>query len=93
MNYGGNMPMQTMEIEQEIRKYLTEEFLFGRSEPLTDDVPLLGNVVDSQGVIELIVFVQQRFAIEVDDEEVTTENFASLKSVVAFVEKKLRNKA
>jgi acyl carrier protein len=85
--------MQTMEIEQEIRKYLTEEFLFGRSETLTDDVPLLGNVVDSQGVIELIVFVQQRFAIEVDDEEVTTENFASLKSVVAFVEKKLRNKA
>jgi acyl carrier protein len=87
------MPMQTIEIEQEIRKYLTEEFLFGRSETLTDDVPLLGNVVDSQGVIELIVFVQQRFAIEVDDEEVTTENFASLKSVVAFVEKKLRNKA
>jgi acyl carrier protein len=36
--------------------------------------------------------VQERFAIVVDDEEVTTDNFASVKSVVAFIEKKLRGK-
>jgi acyl carrier protein len=89
-NQGEHMPIQTTEIEQDIRSYLTEEFLFGRGEALTDDAPLLGNIVDSQGVIELIVFVQQRFKIEVADEEVTTDNFASVKSVVAFIEKKLR---
>jgi acyl carrier protein len=84
--------MQTTEIGQEVRKFITEEFLSGRSEVLTDDLPLLGNVVDSQGVIELVVFVQQRFDIEVEDDEVTTENFSSVKSVVDFIEKKLRNK-
>lgn len=87
------MPLQTTEIEQEIRTYLTEEFLFGRSETLNDDTPLLGNVIDSQGVIELVSFVQQRFKIEVDDAEVTTDNMATLKSLVALVEKKIRNKA
>jgi len=81
------------EIEQEIRKYLTEEFLFGRSETLNDDTPLLGNVIDSQGVIELVSFVQQRFQIEVDDAEVTTDNMATLKSLVALVEKKLQRRA
>jgi acyl carrier protein len=81
------------EIEQEIRNYLTEEFLFGRSEGLNDDTPLLGNVIDSQGVIELISFVQQRFKIEVDDAEVTTDNLATLKTVVALVEKKVRSNA
>ncbi|MFZ0897749.1 MAG: acyl carrier protein [Candidatus Sulfotelmatobacter sp.] len=86
------MQIQTTEIEQEIRSFLTEKFLFGRSEALNDDVPLLGNVIDSQGVIELIVFVQERFTIAVDDEEVTTDNFASVKSAVAFIEKKLRSK-
>jgi len=86
------MEMQTTEIEQEIRSFLIDKFLFGRSEGLTDDVPLLGNVIDSQGVIELIVFVQDRFGIEVSDEEVTTDNFASVKSVVTFIEKKLRSK-
>ena len=86
------MHIQTTEIEQEIRTFLTEKFLFGRNEMLSDDLPLLGNVIDSQGVIELIVFVQERFDIAVDDEEVTTDNFASLNSTVAFIEQKLRRK-
>ena len=86
------MQLQTTDIEQEIRNYLTEEFLFGRSETLKEETPLLGNVIDSQGVIELVSFVQQRFKIEVKDEEVTTENMATLKSLVALVEKKLRSK-
>jgi acyl carrier protein len=86
------MQLHTSEIEQEIRNYLTEEFLFGRSETLNDDTPLLGNVIDSQGVIEVVSFVQQRFKIEIEDEDVTTENLATLKTVVALVEKKLRSK-
>jgi acyl carrier protein len=84
--------MQATEIEQEIRFFLTEKFLFGRSEALSDDAPLLGNVIDSQGVIELIVFVQERFTVAVEDEEVTTDNFATVKSTVAFIENKLRRK-
>jgi acyl carrier protein len=86
------MQMQATEIEQEIRSFLTEKFLFGRSEALSDDMPLLGNVIDSQGVIELIMFVQERFAISVDDEDVTTDNFSSVKNTVAFIEKRLRSK-
>ncbi|MGB8580384.1 MAG: acyl carrier protein [Candidatus Sulfotelmatobacter sp.] len=84
--------MQTTDIGQEVRTFLTENFLFGRSEALTDDVPLLGNVIDSTGVIELIVFLQERFMITVGDEEVTTDNLGSVKNVVAFVEGKLRGK-
>jgi len=87
------MQLQTTDIEQEIRNYLSEEFLFGRSETLNEETPLLGNVIDSQGVIELVSFVQQRFKIEVGDEEVTTENMATLKTLVALIEKKLRGKA
>ena len=84
--------MQTTDIDQEVRTFLTESFLFGRGEALTDDVPLLGNVIDSTGVIELIVFLQERFTITVGDEEVTTDNLGSVKNVVAFVEQKLRGK-
>jgi acyl carrier protein len=84
--------MQGTEIEQEVRSFLTEKFLFGRDETLNDEMPLLGNVIDSQGVIELIQFVQDRFGIAVDDEEVTADNFASVTSVVGFIERKLRSK-
>ena len=84
--------MQTVDIEQEIRNYLTEEFLFGRGENLSKDTLLLGNVIDSQGVIQLVSFVQDKFKIEVEDEEVTSDNLATVKSVVALVEKKLRSR-
>jgi acyl carrier protein len=84
--------VQTTDIEQEIRAFVTQNFLMGSSEALNDDAPLLGNVIDSTGVIELIVFVQERFVISVEDEEVMTDNFGSVKNVVAFIEKKLRSK-
>jgi acyl carrier protein len=84
--------LQTTEIEQEIRNFLAETFLPGSGETLTEDVPLLGGVIDSQGAIELVAFIQQRFGIEVQDEEVTIDNLSSVKSVTALVEKKLQPK-
>jgi acyl carrier protein len=85
------MRIETTTIEQEIRKFLTDEFLSGNGEILNEDVPLLGNVIDSQGVINLVAFVQERFNVEVSDDDVTTENLASVKSVVALIERKLHN--
>lgn len=84
------MQLQTTDIEQEIRNFLTETFLFGDAQALKEDVPLLGNVIDSQGAIELVSFIQQRFGIEVQDEEVTVDNLTSVKTVAALIEKKIR---
>jgi len=86
------MQLQTTEIEQEIRNFLTTEFLFGDSASLTEDAPLLGSVIDSQGAIELVAFIQQRFNIAVEDEEVTIDNLASVKTVVALIERKLQGR-
>ena len=86
--------MQTIEIERDIRSFLVDTFLFGKAEALRDDTALLGGVIDSTGAVELVMFLQNHFSITVEDDEVAVpENFASVKSVVSFVEKKLRNKA
>jgi len=85
--------MQTIDITNEIRSFLIANFLSGRSEKLTDDEPLLGNVVDSTGVIELVTFLQEHFDITVDDDDVTDQNLGSVRNAVGFIEQKLRNKA
>ncbi len=85
--------MQTIDIEREIRSFLVDNFLFGRTEEWRDHVSLLGNVIDSTGAIELVTFLQDRFAITVEDTEVVPENFDTLENVVAYVERKLRSKA
>ena len=80
--------MQTTDIEREIRGFLIKTFLFGRDEQLRDSDSLLGNVIDSTGALELVVFLQERFGINVDDEDVIPDNFDSVKSVVRYVVKK-----
>jgi acyl carrier protein len=84
--------MQTTDIEREIRGFLVDTFLFGRDEQLLDDAPLMDKVIDSHGVVELVVFLQERFAIRVEDEEVTTDNLDSLNKTVAYVARKLGSK-
>jgi acyl carrier protein len=80
--------MQTTDIEREIRGFLINTFLFGRDEQLRDSDSLLSNVIDSTGALELVVFLQERFGINVDDEDVIPDNFDSVKSVVRYVVKK-----
>jgi acyl carrier protein len=83
-------PMDQIEIDREVRRFLADTFLFGRTEDLRDHVSLMGNVIDSTGAIELVTFLQDRFAIEVEDTDVIPENFDSPKNIVAYVERKLR---
>ena len=79
----------TADIEQEICTFLVNNFLFGRAVALRPDDPLMGNVIDSSGVVEFVMFLQERFSIVVEDEEVNTSNLDSVKKAVVFVGRKL----
>jgi acyl carrier protein len=81
--------MNPTDTEREIRSFLVENFLLGRPEAWHEDMALLGNVIDSTGAIELIMFLQNRFAITVDDAELIPKNFDTLQSVVNYVERKV----
>jgi acyl carrier protein len=85
--------METANIEQDIRRFLVDQFLHGRPEGLPEDGSLLGNVIDSTGVLELIGFLQDHFAIVVEDDEVVPGNLDSVTSVVAYVAGKLQAKS
>jgi acyl carrier protein len=81
--------MQTADIEREIRGFLIQHFLSGRDEKLRDDGSLLGDLIDSAGTLELIAYLQEHFAITVEDDEVVPGNLDTVNSLVAFVSRKL----
>jgi acyl carrier protein len=83
---------QTADIEREVRSFLVEHFLSGRAEQLRDDGSLLGNVVDSLGVLDLVTYLQDHFKITVEDEDVIPSNLDTVNNLVAFVAKKLDSK-
>jgi len=81
--------MLVAEIEAEIRSFLANKLASGRSEKIGDDDPLLGSVIDSNGVLEFVTFLQDRFGITIDDEDITMENLDSVKNTAAFINRKL----
>jgi acyl carrier protein len=79
-------------IEHEIRRFVIDNFLFGREEGLTETAALLGGIIDSTGAIQLVMFLQEKFGITVEDDEIALpENFESIGNVVAFVDRKIQN--
>ena len=74
-----------------IKEFIIGNFLFGNGDGLNDDTSFLEEgIIDSTGILELITFLEEEFAIKVDDEELIPENLDSIKNVAAFLEIKLQ---
>lgn len=79
------------EITLVIRKFLFENYLFGYDEnEFGNDYSFLEfGVLDSTGILELLVFIETEFEIEVLDMEVIPENMDSVNCVSRLVYKKI----
>lgn len=75
-------------IEAAIHKYLVTE-LATECESLRSDENLLEQgIIDSLAIVQLVGFLEEHFQIDVDDEERIPENFESIDSLSAFVQRK-----
>jgi len=78
------------EIKNEIREYIVENFLFGDTDTVfaDDDSFMENGLLDSTGILELIMFLENTFNIKVDDEEIIPENLDSLDRLESFINTK-----
>lgn len=76
------------EIADIVRVYLLDEFLLGVGS-VTDDASLLeSGTVDSTGIVELATYLEVRFGIELDDDDMTASNLDSVGRIARFVARK-----
>ena len=81
-----------MNTQKEVLSLLDEILsLHGRAAAFTPDTPLLGAIpeLDSMAVVALITGFEDRFGFSVDDDEIEGSTFATLGSLLAFVDAKL----
>jgi acyl carrier protein len=73
-----------------LRGYIAENFLYARPNYVVgeDEHLMERGVVDSMGMVELITFLQDQFGVEPADDEITEDNFATLRRITAFVRSK-----
>jgi len=78
-----------MSIESKIRAYIAENFLFGEAAELgVNDSFLDKGIIDSTGILEIIMFLEEQFGIKVADNEMLPENLDSIANIVRFITKK-----
>ena len=77
-------------LHDSIRRFILENYLF------TDDVAQLGlddsllgrGIVDSTGMLEIILFIEEQLGVKVADTEMVPENLDSVNRIAAFVSSK-----
>lgn len=81
-----------MNTEQKVKQVLSSVLNLGdRVERFEASTPLLGAVpeLDSMAVVALLTALEEKFGFTIADDEVDGRTFASLGSLVTFVEGKL----
>jgi len=74
-------------IKNKVKDFIIENFLFGdASQAPADNASLIENdIIDSTGVLELVAFIEERFAIAMSDTDIVPANLDSLDRIAAFV--------
>ena len=77
-------------IEQEIRQFIIDNFLFGEKnyQLANDDSFLEQGIIDSTGVLELVMFVETTYGINIADNELIPANLDSVNNLVRFIDQK-----
>ena len=78
-----------MDVRNTVREFVIENFYIADPSTLSDERSLLDEgIVDSTGILEVIFFLEDRFQITIEDEEMVPENLDSITASVAFVTRK-----
>jgi len=79
-----------MEYVDTVRRFVVSNFLFGDGEALEEDTSFMEKgLVDSTGILELVMFLEETYKIKIGDDELVPENLDSLRNIGDFLNRKV----
>ena len=74
-----------------IREFIAVEIML-QNDPsvVTPATRLLGGVMDSLGLMQLVSYLEEQFEVEIDDSEVTVDNFQTINDIDRLVSSKVQ---
>jgi acyl carrier protein len=74
-----------------LRRFICESFLpsAGLDAFADHDSFLEKGIIDSTGVLELLEFIEEKFKIRVEDEEIVPDNLDSLDKLTSYIQNKV----
>jgi acyl carrier protein len=85
------LEQDTSRLELQIRGFIIENFLFGETDCLLSNVDsfLDQGIIDSTGVLELVMFLETTYGISILDDEIVPANLDSINNVIRFIHRKI----
>ncbi|MGH8863060.1 MAG: acyl carrier protein [Burkholderiales bacterium] len=79
-----------MDDTQQVRNFILKNFLFSEeARALSDSGSLIASgAIDSTGVLELIMFIEETFRFKVADEEMIPDNLDSVEKIIGYVRRR-----
>ena len=74
-----------MDVADKITGFIKEEVVLDNDASLNNEAPLLEGILDSMALMQLVAFLEEEFDIEIDDTEVTAENFRTIGDIERLV--------
>lgn len=74
-------------MKEQLAEFITSQILKDPARTLTDDEALISSgLIDSFSLVDLALFVEDTFAVRIDDSELTADVFDTLSELTALVE-------
>jgi acyl carrier protein len=75
-------------VAEEVERFMVVELSPGM-DAIPHDLDLLaGEVIDSLGIVQLISFLEEKYGVNVGDDDLDPENFRSVDTIASFVEER-----
>lgn len=78
-----------MTVQDHVRAFILESFYLSDPAELTDELSLIDSgIVDSTGMLDVILFIEEAYQIHVQDSETVPENLETISRIAAYVSRK-----
>jgi acyl carrier protein len=85
--------MTTAEISTDLMRFIAERYLDGVTAEITVDTPLFGlGILDSMTIQEFLSYIETKFAVKIDDGEISPENLETVGAITKLIERGLTGK-
>ena len=81
------MPADDIQTREKVRGYILENLMFSNNDDdLVDGTSLLDRgIIDSTCVLEIVLYLEEQFQVQVKDSDMLPSNFDSVDNIVGFV--------
>ncbi len=84
-------PVTVQKVEDRLCRFFEQELEWDGdpAELVGESALALPSILDSEELLEMVTFVEDEYGIEIDDEELTADNFSTLPDVARLVNRKV----